>query len=125
VIEPSNGSVIAGTAEAGATVILTDGGGKPIGQATADGNVNWTLTPSTPTRPTVSSPHPEPLFPYPTLVRSICGTADAGATVILTDGNGNPIGQDTAEGSGNWSFTPGTPLTQRKSTIRNTSHPWV
>ncbi|RTT22823.1 Ig-like domain-containing protein, partial [Pseudomonas paraeruginosa] len=37
VIDPSNGSVISGTAEAGATVILTDGGGNPIGQATADG----------------------------------------------------------------------------------------
>ncbi|MDG3714604.1 Ig-like domain-containing protein, partial [Pseudomonas aeruginosa] len=31
-------------------------------------------------------------------------------TVTLTDGNGNPIGQVTADGSGNWSFTPGTPL---------------
>ncbi len=29
VIDPSNGSVIAGTAEAGATVILTDGNGNP------------------------------------------------------------------------------------------------
>ncbi|MCS7773793.1 Ig-like domain-containing protein, partial [Pseudomonas aeruginosa] len=48
VIDPSNGSVIAGTAEAGATVILTDGGGNPIGQATADGSGNWTFTPSTP-----------------------------------------------------------------------------
>ncbi len=35
VIDPSNGSVIAGTAEAGATVILTDGNGNPIGQVTA------------------------------------------------------------------------------------------
>ena len=50
-IDPSNGSVIAGTAEAGATVILTDGGGNPIGQATADGSGNWTFTPSIP-RPT-------------------------------------------------------------------------
>ncbi|MEK0335799.1 Ig-like domain-containing protein, partial [Pseudomonas sp. 5FOS] len=28
----------------------------------------------------------------------------------LTDGSGNPIGQVTADGSGNWSFTPATPL---------------
>ncbi|MBF8739417.1 surface adhesion protein, partial [Pseudomonas putida] len=40
----------------------------------------------------------------------ISGTAEAGARVILTDGSGNPIGQTTADGSGNWSFTPGTPL---------------
>ncbi|MDD2116179.1 Ig-like domain-containing protein, partial [Pseudomonas asiatica] len=38
----------------------------------------------------------------------ISGTAEAGAKVILTDGNGNPIGETTADGSGNWSFTPGT-----------------
>ncbi|MBO3622510.1 surface adhesion protein, partial [Pseudomonas aeruginosa] len=40
----------------------------------------------------------------------ISGTAEAGATVILTEGCGNPIGQATAEGSGNWTFTPCTPL---------------
>ncbi|MFG8639187.1 Ig-like domain-containing protein, partial [Pseudomonas aeruginosa] len=48
VLDPSNGSVIAGTAEAGATVILTDGNGNPIGQATADGSGNWSFTPGTP-----------------------------------------------------------------------------
>ncbi|RXK66472.1 hypothetical protein ERT44_10750, partial [Stenotrophomonas sp. MA5] len=37
VINASNGAVISGTAEAGATVILTDGNGDPIGQTTADG----------------------------------------------------------------------------------------
>ncbi|MEG8204137.1 Ig-like domain-containing protein, partial [Pseudomonas sp. SF2] len=40
----------------------------------------------------------------------ISGTAEAGARVILTDGSGNPIGQTTADGSGNWTFTPATPL---------------
>ncbi|ENG0051970.1 Ig-like domain repeat protein, partial [Pseudomonas aeruginosa] len=40
----------------------------------------------------------------------ITGTAEVGAKVILTDGNGNPIGETTADGSGNWTFTPGTPL---------------
>ncbi|MBO3610870.1 hypothetical protein J5N93_00240, partial [Pseudomonas aeruginosa] len=48
VIDPRNGSVIAGTAEAGATVILTEGSGNPIGQDTADGSGNWTVTPSNP-----------------------------------------------------------------------------
>ncbi|MBO3628356.1 surface adhesion protein, partial [Pseudomonas aeruginosa] len=41
----------------------------------------------------------------------ISGTAEPGDPVILTEGAGNPIGQSRAEGSGNWSFTPGTPLT--------------
>ncbi|MFU4849687.1 Ig-like domain-containing protein [Pseudomonas aeruginosa] len=131
VIDPSNGSVIAGTAEAGVTVILTDGGGNPIGQATADGSGNWTFTPSTPLAngtvinavaqdPAGNTSGPASVTvdaiapPAPVINPSngvvISGTAEAGATVILTDGNGNPIGQVTADGSGNWSFTPGTPL---------------
>ncbi|MBG4996716.1 Ig-like domain repeat protein, partial [Pseudomonas aeruginosa] len=131
VIDPSNGTVIAGTAEAGATVILTDGGGNPIGQATADGSGNWTFTPGTPlaTGTVINAVAQDPAGntsgpasvtvdaiapPAPVINPSngvvISGTAEAGATVILTDGNGNPIGQVTADGSGNWSFTPGTPL---------------
>ncbi|PBX34130.1 Ig-like domain repeat protein [Pseudomonas aeruginosa] len=132
VIDPSNGSVIAGTAEAGATVILTDGNGNPIGQVTADGSGNWAFTPATPlangtvinalaqdaagnnsspTSATVDSLAPAAPVIDPSNGSVIAGTAEAGATVILTDGGGNPIGQATADGSGNWSFTPGTPLT--------------
>ncbi len=131
VIDPSNGTEISGTAEAGATVILADGGGNPIGQATADGSGNWTFTPSTPLAngtvinavaqdPAGNTSGPASVTvdaiapPAPVIDPSngvvISGTAEAGATVILTDGNGNPIGQVTADGSGNWSFTPGTPL---------------
>ncbi|MEF2077605.1 Ig-like domain-containing protein [Pseudomonas aeruginosa] len=131
VLNPSNGSVIAGTAEAGVKVILTDGNGNPIGETTADGSGNWTFTPGTPlVNGTVvnavaqdaagntsgpASTTVDAVAPAtPVLDASngtvISGTAEAGATVILTDGNGNPIGQATADGSGNWSFTPGTPL---------------
>ncbi|MBG7343907.1 Ig-like domain repeat protein, partial [Pseudomonas aeruginosa] len=131
VIDPSNGTEISGTAEAGATVILTDGGGNPIGQATADGSGNWTFTPSTPLAngtvinavaqdPAGNTSGPASVTvdaiapPAPVINPSngvvISGTAEAGATVILTDGNGNPIGQVTADGSGNWPFTPATPL---------------
>ncbi|WP_251282679.1 Ig-like domain-containing protein, partial [Enterobacter hormaechei] len=35
---------------------------------------------------------------------------EANAVIVLTDGSGTPIGQTTADGSGNWSFTPATPL---------------
>ncbi|WBH95751.1 hypothetical protein PALA16_03622 [Pseudomonas aeruginosa] len=132
VIDPSNGSVISGTAEAGATVILTDGNGNPIGQVTADGSGNWSFTPGTPlangtvinavaqdaagntsgpASTTVDSVAPATPVLDPSNGTVISGTAEAGATVILTDGGGNPIGQATADGSGNWSFTPGTPLT--------------
>ncbi|MBH9367408.1 BapA prefix-like domain-containing protein [Pseudomonas aeruginosa] len=131
VIDPSNGTEISGTAEAGATVILTDGGGNPIGQATADGSGNWTFTPSTPLAngtvinavaqdPAGNTSGPASVTvdaiapPAPVIDPSngvvISGTAEAGAPVILTDGNGNPIGQVTADGRGNWSFPPGPPL---------------
>ncbi|WP_347914424.1 Ig-like domain-containing protein [Pseudomonas aeruginosa] len=132
VINPSNGVVISGTAEAGATVILTDGNGNPIGQVTADGSGNWSFTPGTPlangsvinalaqdaagntsgpASTTVDSVAPATPVLDPSNGTVISGTAEAGAMVILTDGGGNPIGQATADGSGNWSFTPGTPLT--------------
>ncbi|HCG0382391.1 TPA: BapA prefix-like domain-containing protein, partial [Pseudomonas aeruginosa] len=131
VINPSNGVVISGTAEAGATVTLTDAGGNPIGQVTADGSGNWSFTPGTPlangtvivataTDPTgntgpqaattVDSVAPAAPVVNPSNGTTISGTAEAGAKVILTDGNGNPIGETTADGSGNWTFTPATPL---------------
>nr|KAJ9609317.1 hypothetical protein H2204_015547 [Knufia peltigerae] len=144
VIAPSNGTVISGTAEAGATVILTDGGGNPIGQATADGSGNWSFTPGTPladgtvinavaqdlagntsgpVSTTVDSVAPAAPVIDPSNGAEISGTAEAGATVILTDGGGNPIGQAVADGSGNWSFTPGTPLADGTDPAGNTSGP--
>ncbi|WP_286919450.1 Ig-like domain-containing protein [Pseudomonas sp. UBA6753] len=130
-VDPSNGSVISGTADAGNTIILTDGNGNPIGQVTADGAGNWSFTPgiplpdgtvvnavarnpggtdSAPAVITVDGVAPAAPVVEPSNGTEISGTAEAGATVILTDGGGNPIGQTTADGSGNWSFTPGTPL---------------
>ncbi|HID9776207.1 TPA: Ig-like domain-containing protein [Pseudomonas aeruginosa] len=131
-VDPSNGTTLSGTAEPGATVTLTDGNGNPIGQVTADGSGNWTFTPSTPlpngtvvnataTDPSGNASSPAsvtvdavaPATPVvnPSNGTTLSGTAEPGATVTLADGNGNPIGQVTADGSGNWSFTPGTPLT--------------
>ncbi len=119
--------IFSGTAEPGATVTLTDGNGNPIGQVTADGSGNWTFTPSTPlpngtvvnataTDPSGNASSPAsvtvdavaPATPVvnPSNGTTLSGTAEPGATVTLTDGNGNPIGQVTADGSGNWSFTP-------------------
>ncbi len=131
VIDPSNGTTISGTAEAGAKVILTDGNGNPIGETTADGSGNWTFTPATPlangtvvnavaqdpagnTGPqgstTVDAVAPNTPVVNPSNGNLLNGTAEPGSTVTLTDGNGNPIGQTTADGSGNWSFTPGSQL---------------
>ncbi|MBH9388252.1 hypothetical protein I5K84_33835, partial [Pseudomonas aeruginosa] len=131
VLEPSNGTVISGTAEAGAPVLLPDGGGPPIGQATAGGRGNWRFTPGTPlangsvinavaqdaagntsgpVSTTVDAVAPATPVIDPSNGVELSGTAEPGVRVILTDGNGNPIGQTLADGSGNWSFTPGTPL---------------
>ncbi|MFU7392463.1 Ig-like domain-containing protein, partial [Pseudomonas aeruginosa] len=131
VVNPSNGTTLSGTAEPGATVTLTDGNGNPIGQVIADGSGNWTYTPGTPlpngtvVNATASDPSGNASPPASVTVDAVApatpvvnpsngttlsGTAEPGATVTLTDGNGNPIGQVTADGSGNWSFTPSTPL---------------
>ncbi|MBO3628313.1 hypothetical protein J5N94_00080, partial [Pseudomonas aeruginosa] len=92
---------------------------------------NWSFTPGTPlangsvinalaqdaagnisrhTRGTEESLGPASTVIDPCKGSVSAGTAEAGATVILPDGNGNPIGPVPAEGSGNWTFTPGTPL---------------
>lgn len=125
-IEPSNGSELSGTALAGATVQLTDGTGALIGQAVADGQGNWTFTPQTPLANgttinatiTVSGLSSAPASTVidnvapsaPTITASngtqLSGTAEAGATVILTGSGGVSIGQVIADANGNWSFTP-------------------
>ncbi|MGG4566889.1 Ig-like domain-containing protein, partial [Pseudomonas aeruginosa] len=131
VVNPSNGNQLNGTADPGSTVTLTDGNGNPIGQTTADGSGNWSFTPgsqlpngtvvnvtasdaagntSAPSTTTVDSSLPSIPQVDPSNGSVISGTADAGNTIIITDGNGNPIGQVTADGSGNWTFTPSTPL---------------
>ncbi len=145
VINPSNGVVISGTAEAGTTVTLTDAGGNPIGQVTADGSGNWSFTPGTPlangtvivataTDPTgntgpqaattVDAVAPPAPVIDPSNGTTISGTAEAGAKVILTDGNGNPIGETTADGSGNWTFTPATPLANARPPRRWPTARW-
>ncbi|HHN4197567.1 TPA: Ig-like domain-containing protein, partial [Pseudomonas aeruginosa] len=131
VVNPSNGAEISGTAEPGATVTLTDGSGNPIGQVTADGSGNWSFTPSTPladgtvVNATATDPAGNtggqgsttvdaiaPATPTVNLSNgsNLSGTAEPGSTVILTDGNGNPIAEVTADGSGNWTYTPSTPI---------------
>lgn len=130
-IAATNGVVLSGTAEAGSTVILTDGAGNAIGETTADIGGNWSFTPdapladgtvvnaaaidaagngSIPASATVDAVAPATPVITPSNGAQLAGTAEAGATVTLTDGAGNSIGQVTADIGGNWSFTPGTPL---------------
>ncbi|MFF6586660.1 Ig-like domain-containing protein, partial [Pseudomonas aeruginosa] len=130
-VNASNGSVLSGTAEAGVTIVITDGNGNPIGQTSADANGNWSFTPgsqlpdgtvvnvvardaagnsSPATSITVDGVAPSAPVVEPSNGSEFSGTAEPGSSVTLTDGNGNPIGQTTADANGNWSFTPSTPL---------------
>ncbi|MFI7839816.1 Ig-like domain-containing protein, partial [Pseudomonas asiatica] len=125
VINPSNGTELSGTAEPGSSVTLTDGSGNPIGQTTADGNGSWSFTPATPlpdgtvVNATATDPAGNTSGQGSTTVdgvapgaptinlsdgSSLSGTAEPGSTVVLTDGNGNPIGHTTADSNGNWSY---------------------
>lgn len=131
VINPSNGAILTGTAEEGAIVILTDGGGNPLAQVGADSGGNWSFTPasplpdgavvnaravdaagnaSAPGSATVDAVAPAAPTIDPSNGAELTGTSEPGSTLTLTDGNGNPIGQVAVGGSGNWTFTPASPL---------------
>ncbi|MBW5455828.1 hypothetical protein GRF21_33200, partial [Pseudomonas aeruginosa] len=103
------------------SVMLPDADGNHVVQVTADGVGNWSFTPGTPlangtvivataTDPTgntgpqaattVDAVAPPAPVIDPSNGTTISGTAEAGAKVILTDGNGDPISETTADGSG-------------------------
>ncbi|MGN8252389.1 Ig-like domain-containing protein, partial [Pseudomonas sp. SMV7] len=130
-INPSNGSSLSGIAAPGSTVVLTDGDGNPIGQTTADGNGNWSYTPDTrlpdgtvveavvkdaagnsspPANITIDGVAPLAPVINPSNGTELSGTAEPGSTVVLTDGNGNPIGQTITDANGDWRYTPSSPL---------------
>jgi hypothetical protein len=48
ILDDTDGSIVAGTAEPGSTVTITDGNGNPIGTTTANQNGDFSYTPSTP-----------------------------------------------------------------------------
>ncbi|MDY0195890.1 MAG: Ig-like domain-containing protein [Sulfurovaceae bacterium] len=126
--------VISGVTEAGATVTAKDDAGNTLGSATADDNGNYTIVPTTPLTEgqhyisvtakdaagnaitestaifTVDTTAPDAPVLNPTDGSPITGTAEAGSTITITDGNGNPIGTTTANQNGNFSFTPTTPV---------------
>ncbi|NSX04783.1 Ig-like domain-containing protein [Cupriavidus gilardii] len=132
-IAPTNGTLLEGTAEANSTVnIDTNGDGTPDATVTADGTGNWTYTPttpladgtvvnvtatdaagntSTPASATVDAVAPGTPTIQPTDGTLLQGTADANSTVnIDTNGDGTPDATVTADGTGNWTYTPTTPL---------------
>ncbi|UCJ17666.1 BapA prefix-like domain-containing protein [Pseudomonas sp. MM211] len=130
VVQPSNGSELAGTAEAGGKIILIYSNGQLIGQTTADADGNWSFIPTTPldhldsidisvrdavgnTSPPVTvvidrDPPPAPVI-SPSNGVTISGTAEPGSTVVITGPGGVIIGEVIAT-NGTWSFTPTLPI---------------
>lgn len=131
---------ISGTAEAGVTVSLYDGG-TLIGTTTADASGNWSFSPtlaqgahaltvtSTDTQGNESQPSTAfaltvdttpPATPLiaPSNGTSLVGTAEAGTTVSLDlNGDGTPDTTVTATAAGTWSYTPATPLANGTNVI--------
>lgn len=132
VVSPSNGSVIRGTGEAGATITLTDASGNVIGTTQVLINNSWSFT-SSPALPdgtlvkatatdragnqganttiTVDGVLPDAPVINASTGTTLSGTAEPGSTVRLVDGNDNLIGTANVNAFGNWtlSVTP-TPL---------------
>ena len=69
---------------------------------------SWTIDTTAPAAPVISSPADESVTSDST--PTISGTAEAGSTVTVRDGL-TVIGTTTADGSGNWSLTPSSALT--------------
>ncbi|WP_062792070.1 Ig-like domain-containing protein [Sphingobium chlorophenolicum] len=127
-----DGTSVTGQAEPGATVSVdTDGDGIPDASATAGDNGNFTVplspplidsetvsvvvtdpggnhsTPVTAVAPDLTAP-PAPLLDLSNGAQ-ISGTAEPGSTVTISTG-GVALGQTTADGAGDWTFTPTSPL---------------
>jgi N-acetylneuraminic acid mutarotase len=141
---------ISGTAEADSTVAVKVDG-TPVGTVTANASGDWSLTPtsalgqgvhtatatatdaagntssaSAPRTFTVDTVGPAaPVLTAPaalvtTTTPVISGTAEAGSTVAVTL-DGTPLGTVTANASGDWSYTPASPLTQGEHTVTATA----
>ncbi|MGP6224095.1 Ig-like domain-containing protein, partial [Pseudomonas aeruginosa] len=126
-----DGSSVTGNAEPGATVgVDTDGDGQPDTTVVVgpDGSFEVPLNPPLTNGETVTVVVTDPAgnsstpvtaeapdFPDAPQVNAsngstLSGTAEAGVTIVITDGNGNPIGQTTADANGNWTFAPASQL---------------
>ncbi len=131
VVALSNGDLVKGSAEPGATVVITtDPASEPVTVLCTlivppSGNFSCTLDPgqpngavlevtatdkagntSVPTPLTVSRTKPLTPVPDPTNGSTVQGTADAGTTVTVTGPGGVALCSTTATGDGHFSCTP-------------------
>lgn len=95
-------------------VIATDGTGT---QQTVD-SVTFTVDTLAPADPDISTPATD--ISTQNLRPTIGGTAEPGATITVYDG-ASSIGTTTANGSGVWSFTPGSDLSEAAHPLRVTA----
>ena len=70
---------------------------------------NWTIDFTPPAAPVITGPTDGTTTTDAT--PTITGTAEPGSTVTVYV-DGNPVGTTTTDGSGNWTFTPSTPLSE-------------
>ncbi|ENK3109795.1 Ig-like domain repeat protein, partial [Vibrio alginolyticus] len=134
VLDATNGSEISGSAEAGSEVqVDVDGDGISDYTTVADGNGDWSITPDTPLADgtTVTATATDeagnqgtatgtlvidttaPAAPVldATNGSEISGSAEAGSEVqVDVDGDGISDYTTVADGNGDWSITPDTPL---------------
>ncbi|WP_198175357.1 Ig-like domain-containing protein [Spirosoma telluris] len=101
---------------------LTDASHAVYAQATLDGldspnstTITFTIDTTSPIAPVVTAPLNGDILSDNT--PTYAGTAEPSSTVtVLVDGS--PTGTTTADASGNWSYTPGTPLSDGTHTVR-------
>ncbi|QRY96341.1 BapA prefix-like domain-containing protein [Sphingomonas paucimobilis] len=124
----TDGTTLTGTGEAGATVQVTNAGGQPIGTATVGADGSYTIAlptgtadgrPLTVTQtdtagnvsPATSAATPDLVAPAaPTAALNadgtvLTGTGEPGATVQVSDANGQPLGTATVATDGTYSVT--------------------
>lgn len=132
-VDPSNGSIVTGTAEAGATIrIDLNGDGTTDANVTTGADGKWSYQPSTPlangtaiqviaidaagnasqpTRIVIDSVAPAAPIIDDGNGSSLSGTAEAGSTIRLDlDGDGSADATVTADANGQWHYVPPAPL---------------
>ncbi|NJM42245.1 MAG: adhesin, partial [Anaerolineae bacterium] len=144
-----NTPTISGTAEPNSTVQVTEGG-TPICTAVTDGSGNWSCTPSTPlangshtiqatardaagntssasprsfsisnVAPSITAPTPGTVVSDTTPTFTGTGTP-GGLVTVTTSPTGTVLCTTTIDASGNWTCTPGTPLTDGPQSVAAT-----
>jgi hypothetical protein len=130
----TDGTLVTGTGEAGATISITNAAGTVIGTATVAANGSYAATLATPQLngetlgitqadaagnvsvrvPTIAPDVTAPVAPTGTISGDgavVSGSGEAGATISVTNAAGTVLGTATVAGNGSYSVTLTTPQT--------------